>query len=182
MDAHGDHVNTSPMPSGRHIACLAAALAIGGCGGGGSHGASFSNPALPASTKAAFVAKADALCAAGKSTEPDEAQIATLLTTVPFPRAHITAVLTSASQAIHHYASLIGALPRPAADTAEIATWLSQADHLASLLGTLGSEAAANNSGGMNDAMDKTLTSIIEDVGPPENFAATYGLNSCSSF
>jgi hypothetical protein len=171
----------TPMPRGRQIACLAALLAIGGCGGG-SKTASSSNPARPTSTKAEFVAKADALCAAGKSTEPDEAQIATLLTTVPFPRARITSVLTSASQAVHHYASLIAALPRPAADSAAIDTWLSQADHLASLLGTLGSEAAANNSGGMNDAMDSTLTTIIEDVGPPENFAATYGLKSCSSF
>jgi hypothetical protein len=169
------------MRRGRLTTCLVASVAVAGCGGGSKTPAS-SSPARATSTKAAFIAKADALCAAGKSTEPDEAQIASLLTTVPFPRARISSVLTGASQAVHHYASLIGALPRPAADSAAIGTWLSEADHLASLLGTLGSEAATNNSGGMNDAMDSTLTTIIEDVGPPENFAATYGLKSCDSF
>jgi hypothetical protein len=160
------------------------ALAVGGCGGGGGPNttASSSNVTRPTSTKAEFIARADALCVAGKATAPDEAEIATLLTTVPFPRAHITAVLTSASQALHHYAALIAALPRPAADSAAIGGWLSQADHVASLLGALGSEAAADGSGGLNDTIDSTLTSIIAAAGPLEQFAATYGLADCDSF
>jgi hypothetical protein len=163
-------------PHGRQIACLVVLLAVGGCGGGGG-----SSPARPTSTKAEFVAKADALCVAGKATEPDVAKIATLLTTEPFPRARLTALLTSASQALHHYAGLIAALPRPAADSAAIGTWLSEADHLASLLGALGSEAAANTSDGLNDAIDSTLTSIIAAAGPLETFAATYGMADCDS-
>jgi hypothetical protein len=155
--------------------------ALAACGGG-SHSASTPAASTATSTKAEFIARADALCAAGKSTEPDEAQIASLLTTVPFPRAHITAVLGSASRAIQHYAGLIAALPRPPGDSAAISTWMSEATHLASLLGQLGSEAASDSQDGMDDAMDSTLTTIIEDVGPPENFAATYGLTSCSSF
>jgi hypothetical protein len=164
------------------LAGLVSVAAIAGCGGGsGSSGSNSGAPAKTA-TKAEFIAKADALCAAGKSSEPDEAQIATLLTTVPFPKAHVTAVLTSASQAIDHYKDLIAALPRPAADSAAIATWLSQAANLGNLLGQLGSEAASDTSNGLDDAMDSTLTKIVEDVGAPENFAATYGLTSCSHF
>jgi hypothetical protein len=164
------------------IACLVVALAVGGCGGGSKTDASSSNPAQPTSTKAEFVARADALCVAGKATAPNEAQIATLLTTVPFPRARITALLASAAQALHHYAGLIAALPRPAADSDAIGGWLSQADHLASLLGQLGTEAAANTSDGLNDTIDKTLTSIIAAAGSPEKFAATYGITDCDSF
>jgi hypothetical protein len=160
---------------------LVSVIAVSGCGSS-SKSSSSTTSAAKTSTKAEFIAKADALCAAGKSTEPDEAQIATLLTTVPFPRAHIVAVLGSASQAIAHYKALIAALPRPAADSAEIGTWLTEAANLAGLLGKLGDEAAANQSNGMNDAMDSTLTQIIENVGPPENFAATYGLKDCSHF
>jgi hypothetical protein len=158
-------------------------IAVSGCGGSSnSSGSSTAASTAKTSTKAEFIAKADALCSAGKSSEPDEAQIATLLTTVPFPRAHITAVLGSASQAIAHYKDLIAALPRPAADSAAIGAWLNQAANLAGLLGKLGDEAEANQSSGMSDAMDSTLTQIIEDVGPPENFAATYGLKDCSHF
>jgi hypothetical protein len=170
------------MRRGRQIACLVMLLVLGGCGGGGGSNTATSSSNAAASTKAEFIAKADALCVAGKATAPNEAKIATLLTTVPFPRARITAVLTSASQALHHYAALIAALPRPAADSAAIGTWLSQADHLASLLGQLGSEAAANTSDGLNDALDGTLTSIIAVAGTPEKFAATYGLVDCDSF
>jgi hypothetical protein len=165
------------------IAALVSTGAIAGCGGGSSSPGSTSGaPPVKTATKAEFIAKADALCAAGKSSEPDEAQIATLLTTVPFPRAHVTAVLSSASQAINHYKDMIAALPRPAADSAEIETWLSQAGNLGDLLGQLADEAQSDTKGGLNDAMDSTLTKIVEDVGPPENFAATYGLKDCSHF
>jgi hypothetical protein len=163
----------------RHTACLVVLLAVGGCGGGGGSNTAASRPTA---TKAEFIAKADALCVAGKATAPDVAQIATLLTTVPLPRARITAVLTRASQALHHYAILIAALPRPAADSSAIGGWLAQADHLASLLGQLGSDAAANTSNGLDDATDSTLTSIIAAAGPLEKFAATYGLADCRSF
>jgi hypothetical protein len=166
------------------IACLVVAVAVGACGGsgGGGSNSSSSNPSGATSTKAEFIAKADALCVAGKATAPDVAQIATLLTTVPFPRAHITAVLAGASNALHHYAALIAALPRPPADSSAIGTWLSQAEHLASLLGQLGGEAKTNRSGGLDDAIDGTLTSIIGAAGPVEKFAASYGLVDCDSF
>jgi hypothetical protein len=186
LNRHGDHVNphadrTDQQVVKALIACLVVVLAIGGCGGGSKTAAS-SNPARPTSTKAEFIARADALCVAGKATAPNEAQIATLLTTVPFPRAKITALLTSASADLHHYAGLIAALPRPAADSDAIGAWLSQADHLASLLGTLAGEAAANNGDGLNDTIDATLTSIIAAAGAPEKFAQTYGITNCDSF
>jgi hypothetical protein len=154
------------------LVCMAV---VAGCGGGKK---ASGTPAAATTTKAAFIAKADALCAEGKSTEPTEAQIASLLTEVPLPRAHVSAVLSGAATAIIHYKDLIAALPRPSGDAAEIGTWLSEAENVAIMLGQLGREVSS----GDTNAMGNTETSIIEATGDPLNFAATYGLTSCSSF
>lgn len=129
-------------------------------------------------TKASFIAAADALCRKGKAKEPTEGQIITLLSTVPLPRQHAADVLHSASTEIGTIAGQIAALPRPPADAAELGRWISEAMHVGVLVGQLGDVVAANDSSKLGD----TETKIIETTGDPLNFAATYGLDDCDSF
>jgi hypothetical protein len=154
---------------------LVAVTAIAGCGGGSKAN---SSSTTPATTKAGFIAKADALCTKGKSLEPTEAQIVSMLTQVPLPRAHVAAVLHSAAAEVAKIDADIAALPRPAGDGPAIGTWLSEASNVARLVGQLGDQVASGDDAGMG----ATETKIIEATGDPINFAETYGLTSCDSF
>lgn len=159
------------------VAGLVSLVAIAGCGGAKSASSS-TKPAANVTTKASFIAAADALCRQGKASEPTEGDIIKLLSTVPLPRAHAANVLHSASAEIHKIASRIALLPRPPADAAELGKWLSQAINVSVLVGQLGDVVAANDSSRLGD----TETKIIEATGDPLNFAATYGLDDCDSF
>jgi hypothetical protein len=156
---------------------LLSVAAIAGCGGSGG-GQKNGSASTPATTKAEFIARTDALCAAGKAAEPTEAQVVALLSEVPLPAAHVAAVLHGASAEVAKIDAEIAALPRPAGDTAAIGTWLAQASHLGALIGQLGDKVAVDDQA----AMGNIETSLLEDVGAPENFAATYGLTSCDTF
>lgn len=157
------------------MVCLAGAAAIAGCGGGSK---ASSSSTTPATTKAEFIAKADALCTKGKSVEPTEAQIVSMLTQVPLPRAHVAAVLHGAAAEVAKVDADIAALPRPAGDGPAIGTWLSEASNVATLVGQLGDAVASGDDAGMGS----TETKIIEATGDPINFAETYGLTACDSF
>ncbi len=154
------------------------ALVLAACGGGSSSSKSNAGSAAKVTTKADFIAKANALCTKGKKTEPSEAQIIALLSTVPLPRAHTAAVLRSASKEVQKISAEIAALPRPAGDTAAIAKWLAEASHVGVLVGQLG-DAVANRD---DAAMSTAEADIITATGDPLNFAATYGLTACDSF
>ncbi|HEY5196133.1 MAG TPA: hypothetical protein VIJ51_03805 [Solirubrobacteraceae bacterium] len=157
---------------------FASLTAIAGCGGGSKASNSSSGAAATTTTKAAFIAKADALCKKGKSVEPTEAQIVSLLTEVPLPRAHVAAVLHGAAAEVAKIDADIATLPRPAGDGAAIGKWLSEASNVASLVGQLGDAVASADDAGTGS----TETKIIEATGDPINFAQTYGLTSCDSF
>jgi hypothetical protein len=159
------------------IGLLVALAGLVGCGGSSSS-KSNAGTAPKATTKAEFIAKADALCTKGKKVEPSQAQIIALLSTVPLPRAHTAAVLHSASKEVQKISAEIAALPRPAGDTAAIAKWLAEASHVGSLVGTLGDAVAAKD----DAAMATAEADIITATGDPLNFAATYGLTACDSF
>src|SRR5206468_5073134 len=61
-----------------------ASVAVAGCGGGSSASKSNASSSAPkVTTKAEFIAKANALCTKGKKVEPSEAQIIDLLSSVP---------------------------------------------------------------------------------------------------
>lgn len=154
-----------------------ASVVAAGCGGGSKTSAS-SAGTPPATTKAEFIAKADALCTKGKSVEPSQAQIVALLSTVPLPRAHTAAVLRGASKEVQKISAEIAVLPRPAADTAAIGKWLAEATNVGVLVGQLGEAVASRDDAAMGDLEAK----IIEATGDPINFAATYGLTACDSF
>jgi hypothetical protein len=156
-----------------------ASVAVAGCGGGSSASKSNAGSSAPKpTTKAEFIAKANALCTKGKKVEPSEAQIIALLSSVPLQRAHTAAVLRGASKEVQKISGEIAALPRPAGDTAAIAKWLSQASHVGVLVGQLG-DAVANRD---DAAMSTAEADIITATGDPLNFAATYGLTACDSF
>jgi hypothetical protein len=155
---------------------IVSSFALAACGGSSTPAKSASS--APTTTKAQFIAKADAFCRLGKSKEPSEAQIIALLTEVPLPRAHVAAVLQGASAEVAKISADLAALPRPAGDGAAIGTWLSEANGVATLVGQLGEAVATNNDAGMGSAETK----IVEATGAPINFAETYGLTSCDSF
>jgi hypothetical protein len=156
---------------------LLTAAGLAACGG--SKNASTTTGAAQATTtKAAFIAKADALCQKGKSVEPTEAQIVALLTEVPLPRTHVANVLHGASAEVAKIDADIAALPRPAGDAAAIGKWLAEASQVATLVGQLGDAVASRD----DAEMGSLETKIIEATGDPINFAMTYGLTSCDSF
>jgi len=166
------------QPAPRVIVALVCLGGLAGCGGSSSSKSNAGSSAPKVTTKAEFIAKANALCTKGKAVEPTEAQIIALLTTVPLPRAHTAAVLRGASKEVQKISAKIAALPRPAGDSAAIATWLAEATHVGVLVGQLGDAVAARD----DAAMATAEADIITATGPPLNFAATYGLTACDSF
>src|SRR5206468_10686709 len=94
-----------------------ASVAVAGCGGGSSASKSNASSSAPkATTKAEFIAKANALCTKGKKVEPSEAQIIALLSSVPLQGAHTAAVLRGASKEVPKVSGELGGLPGAAGD------------------------------------------------------------------
>jgi hypothetical protein len=159
------------------VIALLACLVLAACGSSSSTKAPRLGVGPTGLTKAQYIAKADAICRAGKR-DAALGTIEKLAFESPIPRTEILTRLRNAAAVFVRVRDGLAALAPPPADSAALKHWNAQIASFSGLVGKAPSQVARGN---MLVELAKLAGNLqVADI-DPLSFAKDYGMVACSS-
>ncbi len=156
---------------------VVACLVLAGCGSSSSKVKKSAAPVPTGLTKSEYIAKADAICAAGKR-DAALGTIEKLAFQSPIPRTEILTRLRNAAAVFVRVRDGLAALAPPPADSAALKHWNAQIASFSGLVSKAPDQVAGGNT--LVELAKLAGNLSVADI-DPLSFAKDYGMDACSS-